>query len=73
MSDSLHVTFIKLVGADAILRSADDREISVPKVTIPKGCAVGAELVLELTPASEVAERHDVVARKLLEDILNGK
>ena len=73
--EPLRVIFDRATGPDVVLKidGTDGQELRLPKSSVPKSAKTGDQFVLELTPAMEAAERRDTVARKLLEDILNGK
>lgn len=72
--EPLRVTLGRLTSSEAVVHLVDsDQELVLPRRILPKVATVGDEYILELTPATEAAERRDTVARKLLEDILNGK
>ncbi len=73
--DPLSVRLDRLDGRQAVLqpRDPDQPTLRVSKQQLPTGSAVGDEFVVIITPAADDQAHRDAVARKLLEDILNGR
>lgn len=74
-AEPLKVTLVRIAGAEVVLTMDDSggHELRLPKSSVPKSAKLGDQFVLELMPTHIAHERRDTVARKLLEDILNGK
>lgn len=73
--EPLSVRLVRLDGRLAVLKSleTDQPELRIGRQHLPKGSGVGDAFIIEVIPAAEAALHRDVVARKLLEDILNGR
>ena len=76
----VRVTVDRIEGHTAVLlfdelelNGTDPQSLSVPLKYLPKTVKEGNVLVVEFLEDEEAVKQRDAVARKLLEDILNGK
>ena len=80
LGDVVRATIDRIEGHTAVLlfdeielNGTDPQSLLVPLRHLPKAVKEGDVLVVEFLQDEEAMKQRDVVARKLLEDILNGK
>lgn len=67
-----HTAVLLFDDAD-LLGPLTGQELVLPKRVLPAGTKQGDSLVIELLTDQQATESKEQIARKVLEDILNGK